>query len=71
MLDKKHAMWYHHTMPFTSPDIQPADVKVTMNMRVTLAYRNQLVATAREQRISINSLLIDAISTVYPEHPTG
>lgn len=54
-------MVYHAFMPFSSPDISPADVKVSMNLRVTLAYRNQLIDEAAKRGVSMNALLVHAV----------
>ena len=53
-------------MPFSSPNISPADVKVTMNLRVPLSYRNQLVKEANKRSMSINALLVHAMEKEVP-----
>lgn len=59
-------MIYHSLMPFQSPEILPEEVKVTMNVRVPLSYRNQLVERAAAQGISLNALLVHAIENAVP-----
>jgi len=53
-------------MPFSSTDIDPADVKVNVNLRVTLAYRNQLVERAAQRGLSLNSMLVHAVEKEVP-----
>jgi hypothetical protein len=53
-------------MPFQSREVDPAEVKVAMPVRVPLRYRDQLVAAAHERGISLNELLVSAITTIEP-----
>ena len=59
-------MVYHHVMPFSSPKLAPEEVKVVMNVRVTLGYRNQLVKEAAKRNLSLNGLLVHAVEREVP-----
>ena len=50
-----------YVMPFKSPEISARDVKVSMNLRVPLSYRNQLIEEANVRSISLNALLVLAV----------
>jgi len=53
-------------MPFKSPEISARDVKVSMNLRVPLSYRNQLIEEANVRSMSLNALLVLAVEREVP-----
>jgi len=54
------------TDPKLTPRQDPEDVSVQMNLRVPWFYREQLIAEAARQNISINRLLVNLLVRGLP-----